>query len=69
MVSYFEQVQNNLNYYWEEEEVDAKLHKKITSAAESVYHAAGEYQTSYRAAAYIIAMKRIFDAMKDRGEV
>jgi glutamate dehydrogenase len=69
MVSYFEQVQNNMNYYWEEEEVDAKLHKKITSAAESVYHTAAEYQTSYRAAAYIIAMKRIFDAMKDRGEV
>ncbi len=69
MVSYFEQVQNNMNYYWEEEEVDAKLHKKITAAAESVFHTASEYQTSYRAAAYIIAMKRIFDAMKDRGEI
>lgn len=69
MVSYFEQVQNNLNFYWEEEEVDAKLRKKITHAAKDVYDTALEYDTSYRAAAYIVAMKRIFDAMKDRGEV
>jgi glutamate dehydrogenase/leucine dehydrogenase len=32
MVSYFEQVQNNTNYYWDEDEVDLKLHKKITHA-------------------------------------
>ena len=69
MVSYFEQVQNNLNYYWEAEEVDTKLHKKITHAAADVYATAQEYSTTYRAAAYIVAMKRIFDAMKDRGEV
>lgn len=69
MVSYFEQVQNNLNFYWEEEEVDSKLHKKITSAANAVHETATEYTTTYRAAAYIVAMKRIFDAMKDRGEI
>lgn len=69
MVSYFEQVQNNLNFYWEADEVDQKLHKKITHAAESVYETAQEYTTTYRAAAYIVAMKRIFDAMKDRGEI
>ena len=69
MVSYFEQVQNNTNYYWTEEEVDAKLHKKITDAAASVFHTSKEYSSSLRDAAYIIAMKRIFDAMKDRGEI
>jgi glutamate dehydrogenase/leucine dehydrogenase len=69
MVSYFEQVQNNQNFYWEEQEVDTKLHKKITDAAESVYDTAKEYKTTYRAAAYIVAMKRIFDAMKDRGDI
>ena len=69
MVSYFEQVQNDMNFYWEAEEVDGKLHKKITYAAGSVYETAQEYKTTYRAAAYIVAMKRIFDAMKDRGEV
>lgn len=69
MVSYFEGVQNDMNFYWEEEEVDEKLHKKITAAAQAVSDTAEEYKTSYRAAAYIVAMKRIFDAMKDRGEV
>jgi glutamate dehydrogenase/leucine dehydrogenase len=48
MVSYFEQVQNNMNFYWEEEEIDSKLHKKITSAANSVYYKADEYKTSLR---------------------
>ena len=69
MVSYFEQVQNNMNFYWEADEVNEKLHKKITEAAAAVHHTAEEYKTSFRSAAYIVAMKRIFDAMKDRGEV
>jgi glutamate dehydrogenase/leucine dehydrogenase len=69
MVSYFEQVQNDANFYWSESEVDEKLHKKITHATGSVAETALEYQTSLRSAAYIIAMKRIFDAMRDRGEV
>lgn len=68
MVSYFEQVQNNTNYYWEEEEVDQKLHKKIVKATVWVYATATEYKTSLRSAAYIISMKRVLDAMKARGE-
>jgi glutamate dehydrogenase/leucine dehydrogenase len=68
MVSYFEQVQNNINFYWEEEEVDFKLHKKITHAANSVYEIAQKTNTHLRNAAYISAMKRVLDAMKDRGE-
>jgi glutamate dehydrogenase/leucine dehydrogenase len=66
MVSYFEQVQNNTNYYWEAEEVDQKLYKKITNATIDVYNTAKKYNTHFRSAAYIIAMKRVFDAMKDR---
>ncbi len=69
MVSYFEQVQNDMNFYWEAEEVDQKLHKKITAAATKVYETATEYKTSLRSAAYIVAMKRVFDAMSDRGEI
>ncbi len=69
MVSYFEGVQNDMNFYWEEDEVQEKLHKKITEAAAAVHKTRDDYKTSYRSGAYIIAMKRIFDAMKDRGEV
>ncbi len=68
MVSYFEQVQNNMNFYWDEQEVDARLKTKIQLAASDVVSHAKEYQTSYRSAAYIVAMKRIFAAMQDRWE-
>lgn len=69
MVSYFEQVQNDMNFYWEADEIDEKLHKKITGAAKEVYKMASEHDTSLRSAAYIVAMKRVFAAMSDRGEI
>ena len=69
MVSYFEGVQNDMNFYWEEDEIQQKLKKRIVEAAVSVHTAAEKYQTTYRAGAFIVAMQRIFDAMKDRGEV
>ncbi|MCH2189090.1 Glu/Leu/Phe/Val dehydrogenase, partial [Candidatus Gracilibacteria bacterium] len=69
MVSYFEQVQNNMNFYWNESEIDERLKSKITDATGQVYKASKEYKTSYRSGAYIVAMKRIFDAMHDRGEI
>jgi glutamate dehydrogenase/leucine dehydrogenase len=69
MVSYFEQVQNNTNFYWEADEIDQKLHKKITYAAEDVYNKSLENKTHLRNAAYIVALKRVLDAMEDRGEV
>ena len=63
MVSYFEQVQNDMNFYWEAEEVQQKLHKKITQAATEVYETASDHQSDMRTWAYIIAMKKIFEAM------
>lgn len=69
MVSYFEWVQNDMNFYWEEDEIQKKLKKKIMEAAISVEETAKKYKTTYRAWAFIVAMRRIFDAMKDRGEV
>lgn len=69
MVSYFEQVQNNLNYYWEESEIDEKLYKKITKATEEVYNKSLELNTYLRNWAYIIALERVLNAMRDRGEL
>lgn len=68
MVSYFEQVQNDMNFYWSEEEIDNKLKNKITLAAKNVAEVAIEHQSTLREAAYIISMKRIFAAMQDRWE-
>ncbi len=69
MVSYFEQVQNDMSYYWEEKEVDEKLHKKITLSAENVFNTSKKYNTNLRSSAYIVAIKRVLDAMRDRWEV
>ena len=68
MVSYFEQVQNNTNYYWDNEEIDRKLHTKITKASKCVYDEAKRSKTHLRNAAYIVAMERVLEAMKDRWE-
>jgi len=68
MVSYFEQVQNNTNYYWDEEEVDTKLKTKIQNATIDVYNKAKEHKVPLRTWAYVISAKRILDAMNDRYE-
>lgn len=69
MVSYFEQVQNDANFYWEASEVEKKLFDKITLSAENVFNMAKKYDSCLRSWAFIIAMDRIFNAMRDRGEV
>jgi len=48
MVSYFEQVQNNSNYYWEAEEADIKLKTKIQKATVDVFNKARENKVSLR---------------------
>lgn len=65
--SYFEQVQCNTNYFWDKEEVLAKLDLKMTSAFEAVYALAQKDSLYMRDAAYMIAIKRVADAVKLRG--
>jgi glutamate dehydrogenase len=67
--SYFEQVQNNMNYYWDKDEVLTKLDRKMTEA----YHAVSELSRSknvyMREAAYLISIQRVAEACKYRGWV
>jgi len=67
--SYFEQVQCNLNYYWEKDEVLHKLDQKMTSAFLSVAELAKARRLYMRDAAYVIAVNRVAQACKDRGWV
>lgn len=69
MVSYFEQVQNALNYYWEAAEVDQKLKNKITKSAQDIYKISQEKNISLRMGAYVLAIGRISQALRDRGEI
>lgn len=67
--SYFEQVQSNMNYYWEKEEVLSKLDVKMTSAFLSVSELARTRKLYMRDAAYVIAIDRVAQACKERGWV
>lgn len=68
-VSYFEQVQNGMNYYWDLEDVHERLDKKMTCAFESVLEASKEHGVNMRIAAYIVAVARVARSMKLRGWV
>lgn len=67
--SYFEQVQCNMNYYWEKDEVLGKLDVKMTSAYLAVSELARKRKLYMRDAAYVISVSRVAQACKDRGWV
>lgn len=66
-VSYFEWVQNQMAYYWTEEEIQTKLKRTMTEGLDNVLKMKHEYKCTLRQAAYILAFRRIGDAMKLRG--
>ncbi|NLM76422.1 MAG: Glu/Leu/Phe/Val dehydrogenase [Clostridiaceae bacterium] len=65
--SYFEQVQCNMNYYWEKDEVLQKLDTKMTAAFNAVYDLSVSNDLKMRDAAYVISIKRVAEAVKNRG--
>ncbi|MCX6173894.1 MAG: Glu/Leu/Phe/Val dehydrogenase [Ignavibacteriales bacterium] len=67
--SYFEQVQCNMNYYWEKDEVLGKLDVKMTAAFHAVSDLAKKKKLYMRDAAYVISVNRVAQACKDRGWV
>jgi len=67
--SYFEQVQSNMNYYWQKDEVLSKLDTTMTSAYLAVSELARKRKLSMRDAAYFIAISRVADACRARGWV
>ncbi len=68
-VSYFEQVQNAYDYYWDLETVHERLDKKMTAAFHAVHKTAQEYRVHNRMGAYIVAVSRVAEACKLRGWV
>jgi len=67
--SYFEQVQSNMNYFWEKDEVVGRLDLKMTSAFLAVSELARKKKLFMRDAAYVIAINRVAQACRDRGWV
>jgi len=67
--SYFEQVQCNMNYFWDKEEVLTKLDSKMTHAYRSVSELARSRKIYMRDSAYMISISRVAEAVKMRGWV
>jgi glutamate dehydrogenase (NAD(P)+) len=66
-VSYFETVQNDMNFYWTREEVLERLDTKITQAFNGVVDLAKSENVYMRDAAYMVAISRVANAMEIRG--
>ena len=66
-VSYFEWVQNLQQFRWEEDDVNAKLEKKMVSAYSEVSTLRKEKKVSFRTAAFMVAIDRVARSVKLRG--
>ena len=65
--SYFEWVQDRHGYFWEEEDVNERLERKMDEAFHNVLETSLKYKTDMRTAAYIVAINRVATVTKLRG--
>ncbi len=66
-VSYFEWVQDLNRDHWSEAVVNAKLKEIMVKAFGETHEVAEREQVNMRTAAYLVAVKRVADAMELRG--
>lgn len=67
--SYFESVQNDMNFYWSKEEVLQKLDQKMTKAFHDVLEMSVDRGVYMRDAAYLVAIDKVVRSMRLRGWV
>jgi glutamate dehydrogenase (NAD(P)+) len=67
VVSYFEWVQNEQSFMWDEEHVNSNLEKMMKRAFEEVWKTHVESAVPLRMAAYMVALNRVVKAKKLRG--
>ncbi|HEX2998514.1 MAG TPA: Glu/Leu/Phe/Val dehydrogenase, partial [Anaerolineales bacterium] len=65
--SYFEGVQNDMNFYWSKQEVLQRLDEKMTSAFNDVLQMSEKQKVYMRDAAYMVSIQRVVNAMTMRG--
>jgi glutamate dehydrogenase (NAD(P)+) len=66
-VSYFEWVQDLQEFFWEESEINQRLHQIISRAFRAVYRTSEERSLTMRTAAYTIAVDKVAQATEVRG--
>ncbi|OBZ17817.1 MULTISPECIES: Glu/Leu/Phe/Val dehydrogenase [Bacillales] len=69
IVSYFEWVQNNQGYYWDEQEVDDKLKLMMVRGFNHVYEIHRTRKVDMRLAAYMAGVRKMAEAVRYRGWV
>jgi glutamate dehydrogenase (NAD(P)+) len=67
VVSYFEWVQDIQSFFWEEDEVNNRLHRIMSRSYEEVRETARNQRVPLRDAAYMLAIRRVADAVQTRG--
>jgi glutamate dehydrogenase (NAD(P)+) len=67
VVSYFEWVQGLQEYFWKEDEVNARLNEIVTRAFDETWATYLERKSSMRMAAYGLAVQRVAEATITRG--
>ena len=67
VTSYFESVQNDMNFYWSKDEVLHRLDTRITTAFHGVLDMSLKEVVYMRDAAYMVAIDRVVKAMQLRG--
>jgi glutamate dehydrogenase (NAD(P)+) len=67
VVSYFEWVQGLQEYFWKEDEVNARLNEIVTRAFDETWATRTDRSTSMRLAAYGLAVQRVAEATVTRG--
>ena len=67
VVSYFEWVQGLQEYFWKEDEVNARLSEIVSRAFDDTWEMRERMGTSFRTAAYGLAVTRVAEATVTRG--
>ncbi len=65
--SYFEWVQDRHGYFWTEDDVNARLERKMCEAFADVLQTSLRYHVDMRTAAYIVAINRVATVTRMRG--
>ncbi len=65
--SYFEWVQDRYGYFWEEDEVNTRLERKMHKAFHHVLDTSIKYKCDLRTAAYVVAIERVASVTRLRG--
>jgi glutamate dehydrogenase (NAD(P)+) len=66
-VSYFEWVQDFSSFFWDEDEINARLVRIMRAAFASIWQVAQDHKVTLRTATFIVACKRILHTRELRG--